>query len=106
VPALAITLIAALVIHLAIVAAEHLLMPSPTRHHELAAAAIRRGAFARTFWFGAIGIAVAAIVVAIVFALAGPSATPVLGLAALLALAGSFAWEWIWVAAGQSVPLS
>jgi hypothetical protein len=27
-------------------------------------------------------------------------------LAAGLALAGSFAWEYIWVEAGQSVPLS
>ena len=27
-------------------------------------------------------------------------------LAAALALAGSFAWEYIWVEAGQSVPLS
>ena len=102
VPALAITLVVALAVHLAIVAAEHLLMRSPTRHHELAAAAIRRGAFARTFWFGAIGLAIAAIVVAI----AGTAVTPVLALAALLALAGSFAWEYVWVAAGQAVPLS
>jgi len=102
VPTLAIALVAALVVHLAIVSAEHLLMRSPTRHHELATAAIRRGAFARTFWFGAIGMAAAAIVVAI----AGTAVTPVLALAALLALAGSFAWEYIWVAAGQSVPLS
>src|SRR3954467_6327700 len=48
VPALAIPLVVALVVPLAVVTAEHLLMRSPTRHHELAAAAIRRGAFART----------------------------------------------------------
>src|SRR5689334_22107659 len=102
VPALAITLVVALAVHLLIVAAEHLIMRSPTRHHELAAAAIRRGAFARTFWFGAVGLAVAAIVLAI----AGTAATPVLAPAAVLALAGSFAWEYVWVAAGQAVPLS
>ena len=31
---------------------------------------------------------------------------PLLAAAAALALAGSFAWEYIWVEAGQSVPLS
>ena len=100
VPALAVTLAAALAVHLAIIGAEHLLMPSPTRHHELAAAAIRRGAFARTFWFGAIGMAAMATVIA------AAGATPLVALAALLALAGSFAWEYIWVAAGQAVPNS
>ena len=30
----------------------------------------------------------------------------VLALAALVALAGSLAWEYIWVEAGQSVPIS
>ena len=102
VPALAATLAVALAVHLGIVAAEHLLMRSPTRHHELAAAAIRRGAFAPTFWFGAIGPAIAAIVAAI----AGTTATPVVAVAAVLALGASFSWEYVWVAAGQAVPLS
>jgi len=104
VPALAITLVVGLLVHLVIISAEHLVMPSPTRHHELAAVAIRRGAFATTFWFGAIGAAAAAVVAAILAA--GPGAPFAITLAALLALGGSFAWEYVWVAAGQSVPLS
>jgi Fe-S-cluster-containing dehydrogenase component/formate-dependent nitrite reductase membrane component NrfD len=106
VPALVVTLLVGLLIHLAIVSAEQLLMPSPTRHHELAVAAIRRGAFARTFWFGAIGAALVAVAIAIASLGAGPRAPLPITLAALLALAGSFAWEYVWVEAGQSVPLS
>jgi Fe-S-cluster-containing dehydrogenase component/formate-dependent nitrite reductase membrane component NrfD len=104
VAALVVTLVVGLLVHLVIVSAEHLLLPSPTRHHALAAAAIRRGAFARTFWFAAIGAAVVAVAIALVDA--GPRAPLPIVLAALLALAGSFAWDYIWVAAGQSVPLS
>jgi formate-dependent nitrite reductase membrane component NrfD len=99
---LTMTLVGAMVIHLGIVAAEQL-TPSPTRHHELAVAAIRRGPFARLFWGGAmIG---GGLVPVVLLVLAGGSAgVAVLG--AILALAGSFAWEYIWVEAGQSVPLS
>ena len=103
-PALATTLVAGLLLHLAIIAAESLLMPSPTRHHELAVAAIRRGAFARLFWGGAIGVAGVAVVAAFIAA-TSPGPLPLV-VAALLALAGSFAWEYIWVEAGQSVPIS
>ena len=85
---------------------EHLLTPSPTRHHELAVARDpprrrTRGCSgaARIAGGGAAaarrlrcrtGVAPAAVALA----------------AALLALAGSVAWEYIWVEAGQSVPLS
>jgi hypothetical protein len=41
----------------------------------------------------------------VLLGIAGGSA-PVAALGAILALAGSFAWEYIWVEAGQSVPLS
>jgi hypothetical protein len=46
--------------------------------------------------------------VSVVVAVAGafPPAPVALAAAALLALGGSFAWEYIWVEAGQSVPLS
>ena len=94
---LAAALAGGLVLHLAIIGVENLLMASPTRHHELAVAAIRRGAFARLFWGGAVGTA------AIAAALAIAGAAPI---AAALALAASFAWEYIWVEAGQSVPIS
>ena len=91
-----------MVVHVGLILFENLIAPSPSRHHQLAVAAIRRGAFARLFWAGAIAAAFASIAVAI----ASMRVPAALGLAALLALAGSFAWEYIWVEAGQSVPLS
>jgi len=101
-PALAATLAIGMVVHVALILFENLLTPSPSRHHELATAAIRRGAFARLFWGGAVGIALAAVALAV----ATTTVPPLLAAAAALALAGSFAWEYIWVEAGQSVPLS
>ena len=87
---------------LALVAFEYLVMPSPTRHHELAVHAIRRGPFAKLFWGGAIATAAVSAIVGALWS-GMPAAV---ALAAGLALAGSFAWEYIWVEAGQSVPLS
>ena len=99
---LGITLIVSMLAHVALIVFENLLAPSGTRHHQLAIDAIRRGAFARLFWGGAICVATASVVVAALFSqLPGG-----FGIAAVLALAGSFAWEYIWVEAGQSVPLS
>src|SRR5947199_337994 len=66
VSALAVTLIAAMVVHVGLILFENLIAPSPSRHHQLAVAAIRRGAFARLFWAGAIAAAFASIAVAIV----------------------------------------
>jgi Fe-S-cluster-containing dehydrogenase component/formate-dependent nitrite reductase membrane component NrfD len=100
---LAITLAAAMVVHLGFISFENLLMPSPTRHHDLATEAIRRGAFARLFWGVAI---VAGGVVPIALLVAGRGSSSIASVGAILALAGSFAWEYIWVEAGQSVPLS
>jgi Fe-S-cluster-containing dehydrogenase component/formate-dependent nitrite reductase membrane component NrfD len=91
--------------HVLILLFENVLSPSPTRHHELAVETIRRGAFASLFW----GLAIAAGGVLPMLALASVSAAGpivVTGASALLALAGSAAWEYIWVEAGQSVPLS
>jgi len=100
--ALPLVLIGAMLLHLAFLVFEHLVAPSPTRHRQLAVTAIRRGAFARLFWGGAIAVSIVAIVVSAV-----ASTVPIaLALAAVLALAGSFAWEYVWVEAGQSVPLS
>jgi len=100
---LAMTLAAAMVVHLGFISFENLLTPSPTRHHHLAVGAIRRGAFARLFWGMAI---VGGGLVPIALLLAGGGSAPVAVVGALLALAGSFSWEYIWVEAGQSVPLS
>jgi Fe-S-cluster-containing dehydrogenase component/formate-dependent nitrite reductase membrane component NrfD len=99
---LGVVLIGAMVVHLAFIVFENLIAPSPTRHHELAVSAIRRGAFARIFWVGAVAVSLVSVVVG-ALAIASPLA---LGLAAVLAIAGSFAWEYVWVEAGQSVPLS
>ena len=97
---LAVTLVVAMLVHLALVAFENLVMPSPTRHHQLAVDAIRRGPFAQLFWGGAIGTAAMSAIVGALWS-GMPAAV---ALAAGLALAGSFAWEYIWVEAGQSVP--
>jgi Ni/Fe-hydrogenase subunit HybB-like protein len=105
---LVIALGSAVTVHLLFLVVEHLLTPSPTRHHELASHAIRSGAFAQLFWFGAIFAGgVLPLTLLAVAALAGLLQSP--GLAATVAvsaLAGSFAWEYVWVEAGQSVPLS
>jgi len=98
---LAATLIAAMLVHVAMIVFENLIATSKTRHRQLAVDAIRRGAFARLFWGGAITVAAASVIVALFAQMPGGPA-----IAAVLALAGSFAWEYIWVEAGQSVPLS
>jgi hypothetical protein len=94
-----------LLLHVLILLFENVLTPSATRHHELAVNTIRRGAFAPLFW----GLAIAAggIVPFIAILALGGAATPLFIVPiAVLALAGSAAWEYIWVEAGQSVPLS
>ena len=105
VPLLGTVLAISLLAHLIILAFEHLLSPSPTRHHEMAVETIRRGAYAPLFWGGAV---IGGGVLPMTFLLmvgAGASA-PLTSIVALLALAGGAAWEYIWVEAGQSVPLS
>src|SRR5262249_47054562 len=75
----------ALAAHLTILAFEHLLSPSPTRHHELATDTIRRGAYAPVFWWGA--IVGGGIVPLVVLLTLGAAFNPVLTCtAALLAL--------------------
>lgn len=98
------TLVGAVIAHLVILLFEHVFAPSPTRHHELATRTIVKGAYSRLFWGAAI---VGGGVLPVLMLLAFGSFSPAVGaLAALLALAGGAAWEYIWVEAGQSVPLS
>ncbi len=105
--ALGLALGAALAVHLLILAIEHL-TPSPTRHHELAARAISRGAFATYFWGGAIvGGGVLPLALLGAASVVGTLQSPALAVGiSLLSLLGAFAWEYVWVEAGQSVPLS
>jgi Fe-S-cluster-containing dehydrogenase component/formate-dependent nitrite reductase membrane component NrfD len=94
--------------HVIILVFENVLSPSPTRHHELALETIRRGAYARLFWGGAIASGGVLPLLLLVTGLAsriGPAPLTVPA-AAVLALAGGAAWDYIWVEAGQSVPLS
>ncbi|HXG54406.1 MAG TPA: NrfD/PsrC family molybdoenzyme membrane anchor subunit [Vicinamibacterales bacterium] len=104
-PLLGLMLAVSVAAHLVILLFEHVLSPSPTRHHELASATILRGAYARLFWGGAIGAG--GILPLVILLTLGVTFSPlVTGLTAVLALVGGAAWEYIWVEAGQSVPLS
>ena len=64
-----------------------------------AAALITRGGYRFAFWAGAVGVG---IVLPLIFVLVLAAIVP----AALLALAGLWVWEDLWVKAGQSIPLS
>ena len=105
VPVLGSILAVSLAAHVVILVFEHLLSPSPTRHHELAVHAILRGQYASLFW----GVAIAAgalVPLALLLVVGAATSAGVTAMIALLALAGGAAWEYIWVEAGQSVPLS
>ena len=102
-PLLALLLALSVAAHLLILLFEHVLSPSPTRHHELATETFLRGAYAKLFWGGAIA---GGGVLPLILILGLPSSAVGDSLAAILALAGGAAWEYIWVEAGQSVPLS
>jgi formate-dependent nitrite reductase membrane component NrfD len=93
--------------HVVILIFENVLTSSPSRHHELAVSAIRRGAYAPLFWGGAIG-AGGVVPLLLASGALGSAASPVgiIVVAAVLALAGGAVWDYIWVDAGQSVPLS
>jgi Ni/Fe-hydrogenase subunit HybB-like protein len=104
--ALAMTLGLAAVAHLAILTLEHLLAPSPTLGHELAVRAIRSGAYARLFWIGAMGCGGAAPILLVWLASSWAFPPVLAATAAIVALAGGLAWEYIWVEAGQAVPNS
>jgi len=94
-----------LLMHVLILVFENVLTPSATRHHELAVQTIREGAYAPLFW----GVAVAGggvLPFLAILAMGGGAPAAIIAPIALLSLAGSAAWEYIWVEAGQSVPLS
>jgi len=104
--ALGLTLAFASLAHLLILVLEHLLTPSPTVNHELAVHAIRKGAYRHLFWVGALGLGGLAPVIGVWIASTIGFSLVMLVPIAVTALAGGFAWEYIWVEAGQSVPNS
>ena len=86
-------LAAAAAVHAALVTGE-VTLPHRTAHAHLATEEMVRGRFARFFWPGIAGVAIAV-------------AAPWIGVAATtLALAGLLAYEHAYVQAGQSVPLA
>lgn len=100
------TLALGIVMHLLLLGFEHL-TPSPTLHHQLAIRSILRGAHARAYWGVAVLIGGIAPLVLLHFApLTGGAWIPMSIAAGFAAIAGAFAWECIWVDAGQSVPNS
>lgn len=102
---LGVTLAGSITAHLVILLFEHVFTASPTRHHELATETFLRGAYSKLFWGGA--VAAGGLLPVILLLTLGVTLSPlVTGAAALLALGGGAAWEYIWVEAGQSVPLS
>jgi Fe-S-cluster-containing dehydrogenase component/formate-dependent nitrite reductase membrane component NrfD len=102
------TLFGGVAVHLGFMVIENLLTPSATLHHDLAVRAIRQGAFARTFWVGAMACGgVVPLIATVLAGFAGLLDVPVVAASiAIVAIAGGFAWEYVWVEAGQSVPLS
>jgi Fe-S-cluster-containing dehydrogenase component len=97
-------LLGGLLAHLAFALGE-VLSRHATREAALAAHAATRGALARLFWGAAMGVGGALALAALALA-AGTGALAAAVGAAVLALAGLWAYEHTWVQAGQSVPLS
>jgi Fe-S-cluster-containing dehydrogenase component/formate-dependent nitrite reductase membrane component NrfD len=97
-------LVVALVIHVALLGLE-LFSRHPVRDVSLAAQLITRGAYRVRFWAGVVAAGVVA-PIALVLGGAMLDSSVVSALAALLALAGLWLWEDLWVKAGQAVPLS
>ena len=93
-----------LLVHGALLLIE-LLSRHPTHDVTLAARLLTRGAYRGRFWGG---VVVGGIVLPMIFVIGGAvlDARSFIVLAALLALAGLWLWEDLWVKAGQSVPLS
>jgi Fe-S-cluster-containing hydrogenase component 2/formate-dependent nitrite reductase membrane component NrfD len=97
-------LFVALLAHGALVLIE-VLSRHPVRDAALAAGLLTRGPYRARFWGGVLVLGTLVPLIALVAPVgAGSTALTVLG--ALLALAGLWLWEDLWVKAGQSVPLS
>jgi formate-dependent nitrite reductase membrane component NrfD len=96
-------LVGSLVAHGVLIAGEFL-APENNVEKVRAAGLITRGIFAKWFWSGVVLTGVVIPVMALVTGLAQIEAVSII--TSLLALAGLFVWEHIWIQAGQAVPLS
>jgi formate-dependent nitrite reductase membrane component NrfD/ferredoxin len=90
-----------LVCHVGFVVAE-LWTPHRSAHVRRAVDLIVKGRYATIFWVAAVLVGISTPIFA-TFVIGGGLG---LGFAAACALVGLFAWEYVWVYAGQSVPLS
>ncbi len=90
-----------LAVHAAFLAAE-VFMPHRSTHVARAVSTILSGKYSREFWIAAVlvGIALPIALIAV------SGAAVAWAFAAALALIGLYAWEYVWVFAGQAVPLS
>jgi formate-dependent nitrite reductase membrane component NrfD len=96
-------LLGGIVAHGALVAGE-VFAPEESTEKRRAARLISRGIFKNYFWFG---VVVAGVILPLIGLATGLAQTPAIAvMVSLLALAGLFLWEHIWVQAGQAVPLS
>jgi Fe-S-cluster-containing dehydrogenase component/formate-dependent nitrite reductase membrane component NrfD len=77
-----------------------------TRHVEIAIHAMTRGAYARRFWLGGVGLGLLIPSVLVIIALAADTGAVLPAIAGLAAVIGIFFYEDSFVRAGQSVPLS
>jgi Fe-S-cluster-containing dehydrogenase component/formate-dependent nitrite reductase membrane component NrfD len=90
-----------LICHAGFIVAE-LWTPHRSAHVRRAVDIIVKGRYARVFWVGAVLLGFSSAIFA-TFVIGGPIG---LVLGAACALAGLLAWEYVWVFAGQAVPLS
>jgi Fe-S-cluster-containing dehydrogenase component/formate-dependent nitrite reductase membrane component NrfD len=105
IPILGWLLVGSVSAHVLFLLFEHVLSPSPTKHHELATETITKGHYSRLFWGGAI-LAGGVLPVVLLLTVGATYSLALTSVVALLTLMGGAAWEYIWVEAGQSVPLS
>ena len=94
----------ALLVHGALLLIE-VLSRHPVRDAALAARLLTRGAYRARFWGGVMVLGTLAPMTELLLAATANSAL-LTAVGALLALAGLWLWEDLWVKAGQSIPLS
>lgn len=104
--ALTVTLLAAVLVHGALIALEAL-MPHPTANAAWGVRALLRGEQARLFWGAGVGVGIVVTLALLIVALALPASRGVLvTLAGIAIFVGIAAYEHAFVQAGQAAPLS